>query len=161
MRIMTATQAEQAALVELLHELHLHYNPTSTVERSLVAGHLTRHLLAATSPTKLVVAWSDEGAATGLAAVVMLHSLVEPDPRVSAQCLLKELFVSRAWRSRGVGRALMEWVVDDARAHGCSRIDWNVKASNARGIGFYERLGGRLVEDRVSYRLAPAALATR
>ena len=95
------------------------------------------------------------------ALVELLHSLVEPDPLVSAQCLLKELFVLRAWRGRGVGRALMEWVVDHARTNGCSRTDWDVQASNVRGIGFYERLGGRLVEDRLSYRVAPPELAMR
>ena len=47
----------------------------------------------------------------------------------------------------------MQWVARYALDHGCSRIDWSVKSSNARSIAFYETLGARLVSDRISYRM--------
>jgi ribosomal protein S18 acetylase RimI-like enzyme len=37
-------------------------------------------------------------------------------------------------------------------------MDWPVKASNARGIAFYESLGAERVVERLSYRLNEAAL---
>lgn len=42
--------------------------------------------------------------------------------------------------------------------HGCSRIDWPVKAGNTRRIAFYERLGAKPVSDRLSYRLSEPEL---
>jgi ribosomal protein S18 acetylase RimI-like enzyme len=48
----------------------------------------------------------------------------------------------------------MAWVAKYSKERGCSRIDWPVKSTNAKGISFYESLGARLVEDRLSYRLA-------
>ncbi len=159
MRVALATPEDRDVLVDLLHELHRYYNPASAVPPSVVREHLERNLLALTSPTKLAVATDDAGTVAGFAAVLLLHSLVEPEPHVGVQCLLKELFVSEAWRGRGVGRALMTWVASYAVEHGCSRIDWNVKASNVQGIAFYERLGARVVGDRLSYRLSQSGIS--
>jgi hypothetical protein len=53
----------------------------------------------------------------------------------------------------------MSWVAQYALAHGCCRIDWPVKASNARGIAFYESLGARQVIERLSYRLSEPQLS--
>ena len=58
----------------------------------------------------------------------------------------------------GVGRALMAWLARHAADQGCHRIDWPVKATNLRGIAFYEGLGARRVADRLSYRLVGPAL---
>jgi ribosomal protein S18 acetylase RimI-like enzyme len=52
----------------------------------------------------------------------------------------------------------MLWVARYAVEHGCSRIDWPVKASNVRAISFYESLGAKLVDDRLSYRLSQPSL---
>jgi ribosomal protein S18 acetylase RimI-like enzyme len=52
----------------------------------------------------------------------------------------------------------MSWVTRHAAEHGCSRIDWPVKAGNTRGIAFYERLGAKPVSDRLSYRLSEPEL---
>jgi len=116
--------------------------------------HLVEKLLGRDSAIQLVVAFNGESKITGFAAVILLHSLVEPEPEVEGQCLLKELFVSEAYRSSGVGRALMVWVARYAATHRCSRIDWSVKATNTQGRAFYEGLGAQLVPDRMSYRLS-------
>jgi len=54
----------------------------------------------------------------------------------------------------------MAWVAKYALDHGCHRIDWPAKASNVRGISFYEALGARQVEDRLSFRLTEPAIST-
>jgi hypothetical protein len=46
-----------------------------------------------------------------------------------------------------------------ALEHGCRRIDWPVKASNAKGIAFYEGLGAARVVERLSYRLSGPDIA--
>lgn len=57
----------------------------------------------------------------------------------------------------------MAWVANYAVENGCHRIDWPVKAANARGIAFYKALAAVQVEDRLSFRLVEpqlSALAT-
>jgi GNAT superfamily N-acetyltransferase len=158
MRIALASPEIHESLVDLLHELHRHYNGESTVQRETVREHLLGKLLAAGSPLRLLVAANPAGKVIGFAALVLLHSLVEPEPEKCGQCLLKELFVSASQRSQGVGHALMACVARYAAANGCSRIDWNLDASNSHGIAFYERLGAEQVGGRVSYRLSLAGI---
>jgi hypothetical protein len=53
----------------------------------------------------------------------------------------------------------MAWVARYAVENDCCRIDWPVKASNDRGISFYEGLGAGRVLDRLSYRLSEPQLS--
>ena len=53
----------------------------------------------------------------------------------------------------------MSWVARYAVENGCCRIDWPVKASNTRGIAFYESLGAARVLERLSYRLCEPELS--
>jgi GNAT superfamily N-acetyltransferase len=102
----------------------------------------------------LAVASGNDGGVVGLAAITLVYSLVDFAAEKRKQCQLKELYVKSSERSQGVGKALMSWVARYAFENGCSRIDWPVKASNARGISFYEALGAGRVVDRLSYRLS-------
>lgn len=154
MQIALVSGPQIESLVDLLHELHAHYNDTSTVTREAVRSHLLEHLLAADSPLRLVVALDADHNVVGIAAVALLYSLVDPTPENHRQCLVKELFVRSSERGRGVGRALMAWVASYAAGHGCGRIDWNVKASNRPGIAFYRDLGAEQVTERLSFRLS-------
>lgn len=52
-------------------------------------------------------------------------------------------------QGRGLGRALVRHVETSLRVLGCPKLNLQVLTSNARVIGFYERLGYR-VEERVS-----------
>jgi len=96
----------------------------------------------------------------GFAAISLTFSLVEPAPDRRRQCWLKELYVRESHRGMGVGETLMTWVARYAIENACCRVDWPVRASNSRGISFYERLGAKLVDDRLSYRLGEPDLGT-
>lgn len=147
--LLTPQQHDQ--MVDLLKQLHTHYNPGSRLARDTFSAHLQR-LCSGDSRLRLVTASKDDRL-LGFAAVYLVGSLVEPEPDKRLQCALKELFVAPEERSQGVGRALMEWVARFALEQVCCRNDWTVKSSNARGIDFYERLGAQPVPDRLSYRL--------
>jgi GNAT superfamily N-acetyltransferase len=154
MRVGIATETQHESLIELLRELHAYYHEGSSVPPEIVREHLLENLLSPTSPHRLVVASTDGRSVVGLAAITLAYSLVEPAPTTRKHCQLKELYVRASARSRGVGRALMSWVAQYALKNGCHRIDWPVKASNARGIAFYEQLGAERVVERLSYRLS-------
>lgn len=153
------SEPQHESLIDLLCELHAYYNDGAVVDREVVRRHLLTNLLdASASSHRLVVAATGDGRVLGLAAIALVYSLVEPTVDQGRQCQLKELYVRSSGRNRGVGRALMSWVAKYAADHGCCRIDWPVKASNAQGIAFYERLGAERVVDRLSYRLSGPGL---
>ncbi|WP_211475054.1 GNAT family N-acetyltransferase [Collimonas humicola] len=153
-RVELVSETQHESLIDLLCELHVYYNEGSAVSREIVRVHLLENLLAADSPQRLAVAFTDSGDVVGLAAITLFYSLVEPTFGKCRQCHLKELYVRSSARSMGAGKMLMSWVTRHALENGCSRIDWSVKASNVSGISFYEELGADLVVERLSYRLS-------
>lgn len=159
MRVELVTDTQHESLIDLLCELHTYYNEGSVVSRELVRGHLLENLLGAESPHRLVVASADDGTVLGLAAITLVYSLVDFAADKRKHCQLKELYVRPLERSKGVGRVLMSWVARYAFKNDCRRIDWPVKASNARGIAFYESLGAVQVVERLSYRLTEPCLS--
>ena len=158
MKIELIAPENYSTLVDLLCELHSYYNPGSSMPQEAMRTHLVQHLIAADSPLRLIVALDEGGRAVGFAAISLLYSLVEAAPASRRQCQLKELYVRSSERGRGVGRKLMRWVAQYALENGCCRVDWPVKASNLRGIDFYEGLGAQQVADRLSYRLSGLSL---
>jgi RimJ/RimL family protein N-acetyltransferase len=59
--------------------------------------------------------------------------------------------VAKAWRGRGVGRRMLQWVIDEAHGWpGFCRIELECVAWNTQAIGLYESLGfkieGRMVK---------------
>ena len=158
MRVDLVSQPQYESLVELLCELHTYYNEGSSVPREMVRSHLIDNLLGADSPLRLVVAHEDNGHVLGFAAISLTYSLVEPTPEQRRHCQMKELYVRSSKRSLGVGKTIMSWVAQYAANNGCRRIDWPVKATNARGISFYKGLGAQQVVERLSFRLSEPGL---
>lgn len=64
------------------------------------------------------------------------------------ECYLAELYIAPAERGQGLGRALMEAVLDQARARGAAYMDLNTSQSDTAAIALYERLGFNCREGR-------------
>ncbi len=56
--------------------------------------------------------------------------------------VLKELYISSAYRGRGIGSALMAAVIGEARAIGASKVQWTVLSGNEAAGQFYKQHGG-------------------
>lgn len=54
---------------------------------------------------------------------------------------LSKLFVDAAYRGRGIGRALLERAVGEARARGCARIDLETRTAFREAVHLYEATG--------------------
>ncbi|HEV2813494.1 MAG TPA: GNAT family N-acetyltransferase [Solirubrobacteraceae bacterium] len=67
-------------------------------------------------------------------------------------CLLEDLFVREDARNSGVGRALVQGVVDLARERGCRRIELDVNEANAAALAVYESFGFSAQDDRYGGR---------
>jgi GNAT superfamily N-acetyltransferase len=60
---------------------------------------------------------------------------------------LEDLYVDRAFRKRGVARALMVRLAQIAQARGCGRFQWVVHAANASAVRMYESIGAEMLTD--------------
>jgi ribosomal protein S18 acetylase RimI-like enzyme len=56
-------------------------------------------------------------------------------------CLLEDLFVAESARGSGLGRALVDAVIEQARARGCRRIELDVNDNNAAALALYRSVG--------------------
>ncbi len=142
-----------SALAVAMTELDQHYfgskaAPLPEVENSLRAGMLS----AESGVTVLLALDADEVA--GLAT----FSLLYPAPEQRAQLFMKDLFVRQAWRSAGVGHALMKYLANYAVQKNCVRFDWTTEITNTGAMSFYERLGAAPVAEKIYYRLTGNAL---
>ena len=57
-------------------------------------------------------------------------------------CYLNDLFVVPEVRGGGIGRQLIEAVVDEARRHGWSEVYWMTHNDNTVARGLYDRITG-------------------
>ena len=56
-------------------------------------------------------------------------------------CQIESVRVSPELRSGGLGGRLVGWILDDARARGCARVELTSNARRVDARRFYERLG--------------------
>jgi GNAT superfamily N-acetyltransferase len=78
--------------------------------------------------------------------------------RVQPGLYLEDLFVLPDRRGSGLGRALLKRLAEIAVERGCGRLEWSVLDWNEPAIGFYKRLGARLMDDWTTCRLDGEAL---
>ncbi len=159
MHIAFVDESQHESLIDLMHEMCVFYSDEAPVSRDDIRSNLVDNLLGERSAVRLVVAADDAGEVVGMAAIALLHSLVDPAPARRGQLLLKELYVRRARQRQGIGKALMAWVARQAAEHGCARMDWHVSASNRPALAFYRSLGALHVAGRLSFRLGGDFLA--
>ena len=73
---------------------------------------------------------------------------------------LEDLFVFPEKRGLGIGRRLLARLAEIAVERGCARLEWSVLDWNEPAIGFYKRLGARLLDDWTTCRIDGEALQT-
>ena len=66
---------------------------------------------------------------------------------------IEDLFVLPDCRSRGIGRAIMKRLAEEALRTGCGRIEWVVLEWNTDAQRFYDRIGGKQLGDWQYYRM--------
>jgi len=72
---------------------------------------------------------------------------------------LEDLFVVPESRGRGIGRLLLAHLAQIAVQRGCGRMEWAVLDWNEQAIGFYERMGARIMKEWQLCRLTGDSLA--
>jgi GNAT superfamily N-acetyltransferase len=57
---------------------------------------------------------------------------------------MDDLYVQPEYRNHGIGRRLINTVIDFARSSGCHKMHWQVSSWNDPAIGFYKSLGAEI-----------------
>lgn len=95
------------------------------------------------------------GTAQGFALFFHNFSTFEGRPGI----YLEDLFVRPAARGAGLGKALLAHLAHLALARDCARLEWSVLDWNEPAIGFYRKLGARLMDEWTVMRVDGPALA--
>lgn len=64
--------------------------------------------------------------------------------RIELTCYLQDLFTDPSGRGRGIGRALIQGVYEQAKAAGIKRVYWQTHESNAAGRLLYDKVARHL-----------------
>lgn len=128
--IRPATPTDAPAVVRLIKELAAESGGQSPLKEDDVVRYLENpaaHILLACSGSLVV----------GLASYLFHHNLYH----AGKVCLVEELIVNWGHRNRGVGSALLQKVLSEAREAGCAEISLSTETKNQAALRFYRRLG--------------------
>jgi GNAT superfamily N-acetyltransferase len=87
------------------------------------------------APVHAIVAVDGDGRVIGFANYLLHDNLATLTP----VCYLQDLFVDPATRSHGVGKQLIDWLVQEMKTRNWSRLYWNTKENNYRARGLYDK----------------------
>jgi GNAT superfamily N-acetyltransferase len=71
---------------------------------------------------------------------------------------LEDLFIEPAYRSKGVGTALLIYLAQLTAQRGCARLSWAVLDWNQPAIQFYRKLGAIALDEWTVFELSGTAL---
>jgi ribosomal protein S18 acetylase RimI-like enzyme len=140
-------QADIDALATLFEETQAHYAVPCPPRAAIVRD------LAALPPGVEILVAEDAGI-VGYACLAAIY----PGPGLTSGFFLKELFVSKSSRNRGVGAELMRACAALALARGHQRLDLTADRGNAPLIAFYDKLGAVQKREKAFYRFDGAAM---
>ena len=135
MRVWRAQPDEAPEVVRLLCAFRDWYGydgPPDETIRSVVER------LIATGDTDYLLGAPPDGSAPAAVAQVRYRPSIWTG---ADDCWLEDLFVEESARGSGLGRAMVEQVIEVARERGCRRVELDVDVTNAPARALYERMG--------------------
>jgi GNAT superfamily N-acetyltransferase len=135
-------------VIPLFREMEEHYEGAFAVSSETIR---TRVQTALFDPKKYcceALVAEDKSELAGVA----IFTIVFPAAHLTTALLLKDLYVCRRYRCRGVASLLFAHLARLALQLGCSRIDWTTNSENHIARGLYDKLGAALI-DKANYRL--------
>lgn len=65
---------------------------------------------------------------------------------------LEDLYVKPEYRGKGIGKSLLNKLIETAKERNCARVEWAVLDWNKPAIDFYKKLGAVEMSDWLIYR---------
>lgn len=149
MQIRHVRPGDEAQLAILLEEHERHYGAEVRPGSGAEGASFVVQEGVVKGGTLCLVA-DDDGTLAGFA----ILNAYFPGPRLTHGLFLKELYVSKAARSGGVGERLIEGIRALAKERGDTRVIWTTGEGNTGAQRFYDRLGMRR-EKKVYYVMDP------
>jgi len=147
-RVRRATRADASGLLELivaLAEFEKIPAPTQAEQQRLIEhGFGDRPRFEA-----WLAFWADVPKPVAYAVLFETYSTF----RASSTLYLEDVFVSPAYRRRGIGSALLRHCIHLAHERGCERMEWTCLDWNKKAQAVYERIGACHLSEWYLYRL--------
>jgi GNAT superfamily N-acetyltransferase len=136
----SAAQPDDAAAIGgLLEELARYYGAAEAEAPYRDQGQVSDMLFGSPPTAYALLARDADGA--GPVAGMAAYSFLWPAVGTTRSLYLKDLYVSEAYRRRGVGKLLMRAVFETAASLGCVRVEWTADPANPAALAFYAGLG--------------------
>ncbi len=136
------------AIAALLEEMNRFYGATEVEPLEDRVRQINGALFGSLPAAHVLLAW-DEARLVGLAT----YSFLWPAIGLTRSLYIKELYVAQEDRRRGVGKLLMQSIIEVAAQHECSRVEWTTDDDNVNAQRFYDVLGLGKHPSKVFYRL--------
>ncbi|HEY7690054.1 MAG TPA: GNAT family N-acetyltransferase [Dongiaceae bacterium] len=149
-----ATAADRLVLQDLFHECEVHYEGHAAPSRAAVVAHVDANIIPGLIRCEILLAEAG-GAVAGYASFGQLY----PAPNLGGQIHVKDIFIRRNFRGRGIGAAIIRRLAALAVERNCTRVDWTAESDNPRAVAFYDRLGVPRVASKIYFRLDGETLA--
>ncbi|HEX7137450.1 MAG TPA: GNAT family N-acetyltransferase, partial [Vicinamibacterales bacterium] len=136
-----AAEARDAGAIAAIHNEGIE-DRLATLETALRTSEATRHWLLERSPRYAVIVAVRSPSNGDGPEVIGWASLNRFNPRAAYDHVADfSVYVRRDWRGHGVGRQLLDELVDRARAGGFHKMVLSALARNGAGVALYESAG--------------------
>jgi GNAT superfamily N-acetyltransferase len=142
------------AVAGLFEEMDRFYGDPTGDSLEVKAKQIAEALFGDVPAGAALLAWDGEKL-VGIAA----YSFLWPAIGVTRSLYLKELYVGAAHRREGVGKLLMGALLEVAKKHDCSRVEWTTDHTNQKAQQFYEELGVPVNRSKLFYRVELGAVS--
>lgn len=141
-RIWVAQPAEAEIVARLLVAFRNHLGLDWPSDNAFLAG--VERLIETKDARYLLGSPDDDSPPAGVAQLRFRYGVWW----AAEDALLEDLFVLESARGSGLGRALVDRLVQEARERGCRRIELDVNDNNAGALALYRSLGFDNRDDR-------------
>jgi len=144
--------ADVPLVAALSSEMQQHYGAPVTDEAAELAAHLAcRPVTGEFDPRTIIALCGD----TVCGSIVL--NVTFPASELTRSLYVRDLYVARAMRRRGVGQVLLAAAARLTLAEGFSALDWTTEGANQAAQALYDATGASRL-NRTFYRLAGEGL---
>jgi GNAT superfamily N-acetyltransferase len=134
----TATDADVAAIVALIAADQLGATRDGVRDEADLAAYTAAFRSIDADPAHLLVVAERDGQIVGTLQLSFLPGLAR---RGALRAQIEAVRVAQSERGSGLGAAMMEWAIDEARRRGCALVQLTSDKTRTNAHRFYARLG--------------------